>query len=115
LLQRASELGDVLVVGLNSDASIRRIKGNGRPIIPQDDRRFMLEALRCVDRVVLFNDDSPLPLVHRLLPEVYVKGAGYSFDNSKTARFMRDAGREVVFLPPLADCSSSAIMAELGA
>lgn len=76
-LATARGMGDVLIVGLNTDASIRRIKGNGRPINPQRDRAIVLAALGCVDYVCLFGDDTPERIIRRLLPDVLVKGADW--------------------------------------
>jgi rfaE bifunctional protein nucleotidyltransferase chain/domain len=76
-LAAARKLGDVLFVGLNTDASIRRIKGKGRPINPNRDRAAVLAALGCVDYVVLFGEDTPDRIIRRLLPDVLVKGADW--------------------------------------
>jgi D-beta-D-heptose 7-phosphate kinase/D-beta-D-heptose 1-phosphate adenosyltransferase len=76
-LQAARKLGDCLVVGLNTDASIRRIKGPKRPINPNRDRAEVLAALGCVDFVVLFGDDTPYKLIKTLVPDVLVKGADW--------------------------------------
>ena len=77
-LAQARALGDVLVVGLNSDASVRRNKGPLRPIMPEADRADLLLALRCVDYVVLFDEDTPLELIEALLPDVLVKGRDWA-------------------------------------
>ena len=77
-LAQARALGDVLVVGLNSDASVRRNKGPLRPIVPEADRADLLLALRCVDYVVLFDEDTPLELIEALLPDVLVKGRDWA-------------------------------------
>ena len=74
LLHFARQQGDWLVVAINSDASVRRIKGPGRPIIPADERREMLFSLRCVDDVLIFDEDTPEPLIRQLRPKVLVKG-----------------------------------------
>lgn len=76
-LQQASALGDVLVVGVNSDASTRRIKGEKRPIVPEDERAAMLIALRCVDYVTIFDQPTACDLVAALKPDMYVKGGDY--------------------------------------
>lgn len=76
-LQAARKLGDCLIVGLNTDASIRRIKGPKRPINPNRDRAAVLAALGCVDYVVLFGDDTPEGLIRALIPDVLVKGADW--------------------------------------
>ncbi len=77
LLAKSRALGDVLVVGLNSDASTRRLKGPTRPVNPQRDRATVLAALAAVDRVVVFGEDTPARLLSRLKPDVLVKGADY--------------------------------------
>lgn len=76
-LAAARGMGDVLIVGLNTDASIRRIKGNGRPINPQRDRAIVLAAVGCVDYVCLFGDNTPERIIRRLHPDVLVKGADW--------------------------------------
>jgi D-beta-D-heptose 7-phosphate kinase/D-beta-D-heptose 1-phosphate adenosyltransferase len=77
LLERAKSFGDVLVVGLNSDASVRRLKGPSRPVNSQRDRAHLLLALRVVDYVTVFGEDTPLDLIRALKPDVIVKGAEY--------------------------------------
>jgi D-beta-D-heptose 7-phosphate kinase/D-beta-D-heptose 1-phosphate adenosyltransferase len=83
----ARQQGDCLVVGLNSDASVKRYKGDGRPIVPQQERATMLAGLKCVDYVVLFDEDEPKDLIAHLLPDVLVKGEDWAHYVS---------GREVV-------------------
>jgi D-beta-D-heptose 7-phosphate kinase/D-beta-D-heptose 1-phosphate adenosyltransferase len=77
-LQEARALGDVLVVGLNSDASVRRLKGPARPLVPQAERAELLAALACVDHLVIYDTDTAEHLVASLRPEVYVKGGDYA-------------------------------------
>ena len=76
-LQEAKKLGDVLIVGLNSDKSVRRLKGEGRPINPQFDRAYVLASLEAVDYVVIFDEDTPYELIKRVQPDILVKGADY--------------------------------------
>ena len=76
-LEQSRALGDRLIVGLNSDASVRRLKGSGRPVNNQDDRKRMLMALRCVDEVVIFHDDTPYNLIVSLQPDIVTKGGDY--------------------------------------
>ena len=76
-LRYAAQQGDVLVVGLNSDASVRRLKGADRPVIKQEDRAEMLAALDCVDHIVIFGEDTPYALVESLRPDVLVKGGDW--------------------------------------
>ncbi|MDH3252356.1 MAG: D-glycero-beta-D-manno-heptose 1-phosphate adenylyltransferase [Ignavibacteria bacterium] len=87
-LSKARALGDVLIVGLNSDASIRRIKGQGRPINPASDRAAVLAALGSVDYVCFFGEETPHRLISRLVPDILVKGADWRMGNI--------VGREVV-------------------
>ncbi|GHS85068.1 hypothetical protein FACS1894201_04370 [Bacteroidia bacterium] len=80
-LQKARSLGDKLIVGLNSDASVQRLKGKGRPVQDQESRKIVLAALRCVDEVILFDEDTPYELIQRLQPDVLVKGGDYQPEN----------------------------------
>ncbi len=80
-LAKAKALGDVLVVAINSDASVRRIKGEKRPINHQDDRAYILKNLKSVDVVLLFEDDTPLRVIETLLPDVLVKGNDWAIEN----------------------------------
>ena len=79
-LQAARQLGDLLVLGLNSDDSIHRLKGTGRPLIGQDERAHIMAALNCIDFVVIFDEDTPLELISLLRPDVLVKGGDYTVD-----------------------------------
>ncbi len=77
-LERARAFGDVLVVGLNSDASVKKLKGETRPIMPQADRAELLASLRCVDYVSIFDEDTPVEFLKAIKPNVHVKGADYT-------------------------------------
>ena len=79
-LQKAHALADLLIVGLNTDDSVRRLKGEGRPIVPQEDRAVILAALRCVDYVVYFAEDTPANLTRAIQPDILVKGADYKIE-----------------------------------
>lgn len=98
-LYAARSLGDALVIGLNTDASVRRLKGESRPINPQADRAFVLAGLGCVDAVTLFDDDTPTRLIGRLLPDVLVKGADYTLDQVAGREEVEAAGGRVVLIP----------------
>ncbi len=76
-LKKARSLGDILVVGLNSDSSVKKIKGPERPIVPQKDRAELLSALAAVDYVIIFNDETPIKLIEAIIPDVLVKGADW--------------------------------------
>lgn len=77
LLSRAKAAGDILIVGMNSDASVRRIKGDKRPIVPQQARSIVLAGLACVDYVVIFDESTPLELISAIKPDILVKGADW--------------------------------------
>ena len=77
LLKFAKSQGDKLIVSLNSDYSVKRLKGQERPIFHEDDRKFLLESLSCVDEVILFDEDTPLELIKKIKPDYIVKGGDY--------------------------------------
>ena len=79
-LQKSKALGDLLVVGINSDASVKRLKGNSRPINNEQDREFMLKSLKCVDEVLVFNEDTPLNIIESLRPNIITKGGDYTVE-----------------------------------
>lgn len=109
-LQRARALGDVLIIGLNDDGSIRTLKGPQRPINPLIDRAIMLSALSCVDLVVPFSEETPIKLISTLLPDVLVKGGDYNPDDIVGAKEVRAHGGEVVVMPFIDNYSSSSLI-----
>jgi len=109
-LQKAKELGDVLIIGLNDDDSIRRLKGPARPINSLSDRACMLAALKAVDMVVSFAEDTPLKLIQSLLPDVLVKGGDYKPENIVGAKEVRENGGEVIVIPFREGYSSSSLI-----
>ena len=110
-LEEARALGDVLVVGLNSDESVRRLKGPSRPINTQEDRALVLSALRCVDHVIVFDDDTPLAVITALIPDVLVKGGDYTRDTVVGADVVEQHGGSVVVIPLLEGRSTTSIIA----
>ncbi len=98
-LAAARDLGDVLVLGLNTDASVRRLKGPERPINAEHDRATVVAALRAVDHVVLFDEDTPLRVISTLLPDVLVKGGDYTRDTIVGADVVEEHGGTVVTIP----------------
>ena len=112
-LGQARALGDVLVVGLNSDASVRRLKGAGRPLVAETDRAAVLAALRCVDAVTLFDEDTPLELISTLLPDVLVKGGDYDLDGIVGRDAVEKAGGDVRVLPFVEGYSTTDILTRL--
>lgn len=109
-LEAARELGDVLVVGLNSDDSVRRLKGPARPINGADDRARVLAALRCVDHVVEFTQDTPLDVITTLLPDVLVKGGDYTRHTVVGADVVEEHGGRVEIIPLLKGRSTTSII-----
>ena len=110
LLEQARGHGGVLIVAINSDASVRRLKGEARPLIPEAERAELLLGLEAVDRVVVFDEDTPLELVRLLLPDVLVKGADWGPDNIVGSDSVLASGGEVVRVPLVAGRSTSAIL-----
>jgi len=94
-LNDAKALGDILVVGLNSDASVKRLKGESRPLNNEKDRKFMLENLKSVDLVEIFEEDTPLNLIKKIKPDILVKGGDYKPDSIVGSIFVKDNGGEV--------------------
>lgn len=109
-LRDAASLGDLLVVGLNSDASVRSYKDPRRPIIPQDDRAELLAALEMVDYVVLFEEDTAEALVAELRPDIYVKGGDYQARELPEARVVEGYGGRVELVPYQESRSSTGII-----
>lgn len=120
-LQQARALGDLLVVGLNSDASTRALKGPERPLVPEAERAALLAALRCVDYVTIFNERTAEALVEALQPDIYVKGGDYALASSGTtdgkvlpeAAVVQRYGGEVRLLPYLPGHSTSELIAKI--
>ncbi len=111
LLQQARRLGDCLVVCLNSDASVRELKGPGRPLVQAPDRARVLAALECVDAVIVFDEPTPAAVLERLRPDVWVKGGDYACGDLAEAPVVRRHGGEVVLLPYTGRHSTSRIVA----
>ena len=111
LLRRARDLGDALVVLINSDESVRQLKGPGRPVVPAQDRARVLAALECVDGVAVFTETSPAAALERLRPDIWVKGGDYSGVKLPEAEVVHRHGGEVVLLPTVPGYSSSKLIA----
>jgi rfaE bifunctional protein nucleotidyltransferase chain/domain len=114
-LGAARALGDALVVALNSDRTVRELKGDGRPVINENERAEILAALRQVDYVTIFDDISPRSLIARLLPDVLVKGGDYGIDEIHGREEVEAAGGRVVSLPFVAGSSTSAMIERMKA
>lgn len=112
-LAQAKQLGDRLIVAINDDDSVRRLKGEGRPINPVDRRMAVLAGLEAVDWVVSFSEDTPEPLLQSLQPEVLVKGGDYTLEQVVGGEYVESYGGKVKALEFLDDCSTSAIMEKM--
>lgn len=114
LLQTARLLGDKLIVGINSDSSIKRLKGDSRPLFNEDIRRQQLMALRCVDNVITFTEDDPSSLLEVMKPDVFVKGKEYKYKKIPEKQVCKDNNIELVFIDDTRfDFSTSQIIKEL--
>jgi len=114
LLRHAASLGDRVVVGLNSDASVRRLKGPGRPATTEAERARGLLALDEVDAVMVFDEDTPLALIEALLPDVLVKGADYALEDIVGRELVEARGGRVERVPLVPGVSTSALLDEGG-
>lgn len=109
-LEHARSFGDQLIVAINSDRSVRELKGNDRPIVNEDERAEVLSALRCVSVVTIFDDVSPRTLIATLLPDVLVKGGDYGLEEIHGREEVEAAGGQVISLPFVAGASTSSII-----
>jgi D-glycero-beta-D-manno-heptose 1-phosphate adenylyltransferase len=112
-LEQARELGDALVIGLNSDASVRQLKGEGRPVIAERERAEILAALESVDAVVIFDAPTPRELIAALLPDVLVKGGDWPGDQIVGREEVEAAGGRVVSIPVVPGYSTTAILRKI--
>ena len=112
-LQKAKSLGDILIIGLNTDRSVKTIKGKNRPIVPEKERAEVLSALEFVDYVILFDDLDPLHLIEALKPDVLVKGADWSKDRIIGREIVENLGGRVVRVPMVAGASSTGLIEKI--
>ena len=109
-LSKAKNLGDVLIVGINTDASVRRIKGDKRPIVSESDRAFVVANLSPVDYVCLFDEDTPLNLISAIVPDILVKGADWKVDDIVGKEVVEKAGGKVITIDFIPDRSTTSII-----
>lgn len=112
-LEQARGLGDALIVGLNSDASVKQLKGKGRPVLPESERAEILAALESVDAVVIFDELTPREVIARLLPDVLVKGGDWPDDQIVGREEVEAAGGRVVSIPVVPGYSTSDILRKI--
>ena len=115
-LQSAKQLGDILIVGMNTDESITRLKGHSRPVNPLSDRLLVLSGLSCVDHIVTFGDpldDTPVNLIEIVRPDVFVKGGDYEKESLPELGVLESIGAEVVIIPRIPERSTTEIIKRL--
>ncbi|MGB6668505.1 MAG: D-glycero-beta-D-manno-heptose 1-phosphate adenylyltransferase [Candidatus Acidiferrum sp.] len=112
-LEQARALGDALIVGVNSDASVRQLKGEGRPVLPEGERAEILAALECVDAVVIFAELTPREVIAGLLPDVLVKGGDWPGDQIVGREEVEAAGGRVVSIPVVPGYSTTEILRKI--
>lgn len=112
-LEKAKSFGDVLIVALNSDKSVKSIKGDSRPINNENDRAEILSALRSVDYVVLFDEDSPINLLLQIKPDVHTKGADYTVETLPEAKGIIEAGGRIEFISFVEGKSTTAVIEKM--
>lgn len=114
LLKFCKSLGDFLIVGLNTDDSIRRIKGDKRPINPVEDRKIILESIRYVDMVLTFDEDTPLNLIKKIKPDILVKGGDWKENEIVGSEFVKSYGGKVIVFPYIKNKSTTNIIKKIG-
>ncbi|MDA0711355.1 MAG: D-glycero-beta-D-manno-heptose 1-phosphate adenylyltransferase [bacterium] len=112
-LQKAREQGDVLFLGLNTDASVSRLKGPSRPILPLEDRAGVLAALTCIDHIIPFDEDTPRDLIAALLPDVLIKGGDYQIQHIVGREEVEAAGGMVTTIPLVEGRSTTHIIEKI--
>ena len=113
LIAAAADLGAALIIGVNSDASVKRLKGEDRPVYHEQDRLFQLASLLCVDAVCLFEEDTPEELIKAVRPDVLVKGGDYTVDTIAGANFVTGYGGSVEIIPFVEGYSTSSVIANI--
>lgn len=113
LLEQARSLGDLLIVGINADASVKRLKGNSRPINPIDARMRVLSGLSSIDFIIAFEEDTPLNLIHQVKPQILVKGGDYTIDTIIGAEFVINTGGKVEIIPLTEGYSTSNLVSKM--
>jgi len=112
-LHRVRKLGDILIAGINTDESIKRLKGESRPINPLSDRLQVLAGLSSIDHIVPFGnaaDDTPIPVIKLVRPHIFAKGGDYTKDKLPEAAIVEELGGEIIFLPHIPDHSTTEII-----
>ena len=112
-LEKAKKLGDILIVGVNSDWATKELKGEGHPIVPEEERAEIVSSLRCVDYVVIFNELNPERLIAEIKPDIHAKGGDYTIDKIPEAKLVESLGGEVAILEEVRGRSTSKIIKKI--
>ncbi len=112
-LTQAKSFGDVLILGLNTDDSVRKLKGSNRPINSEADRSFVIDGLKAVDYVILFSESTAENLVAEIKPDIYVKGGDYNLENLPEGKIVQSYGGQVKLIPLLEGRSTSNIISRI--
>lgn len=112
-LNEAKALGDYLVVGLNADASVRRLKGDTRPVNKENDRKFVMENLKAVDDVIIFTEDTPYNLILKIIPDILVKGGDWKEEQIVGSDIVKQNGGKVMSLKFVTDYSTTGIIEKI--
>jgi len=112
-LKRAKKKGDILILGLNSDSSMRKLKGNGRPLIPEKNRAEILSAVEFVDYVIIFDENTPGRLIREISPDILVKGGDYKKEEVAGGKFVESKGGKVIIIPFLKGYSTTKLIEKI--
>ena len=112
-LQKAKSFGDILIVGLNSDSSVKKLKGNDRPINNEKNRAEVLAALSCIDIVSIFNEETAEQFLEIVKPNTYVKGGEYNVDSLPESKTVKKHGGEIVLVPMIPDSSTTELIRKM--
>ncbi len=113
ILAKSADLGNKIIVGVNSDQSVKNLKGIDRPIVNEHSRSMLLASLSIVDAVIIFNEETPINLIKILKPDILTKGGDYSFDTVVGNNFVNKEGGKTVLIPLVKECSSTQIIEKI--
>jgi D-beta-D-heptose 7-phosphate kinase/D-beta-D-heptose 1-phosphate adenosyltransferase len=112
-LAKARTFGDIMIVGINTDASIKRIKGEKRPVITENERLYMLASLECIDYVILFDEDTPVNLIQKIQPDIMVKGSDWKIEQLPGREIVEAKGGQVILVDLVAGLSTTGIIQKI--
>ena len=112
-LNHSKALGDILIIGLNSDESVRRLKGVERPVVNQEDSALIVDSLKAVDYVIIFDDDTPFNLINNIKPDILVKGGDYQIENIVGADIVQQSGGIVKTIPFVEGKSTTGLLSKI--